>query len=80
MIGVHIMSQSLVGGRRMERSIASFERACEVYIEAEQEKLAPDNVLIALLCDAVRLSRELEDYATRPPNTRSVDKIIMRRE
>ena len=48
-----------IGGTYMDRSLNEFTRACEVYIEAEQAKLAPDNALIALLCDAVRLTREM---------------------
>jgi len=55
-----------IAGIFMERSLHDFCQACEGYIAAEQEKLAPDTALIALLCDAVRLTRELERAATRP--------------
>ena len=48
-----------IAGTYMDRSLNEFTRACEVYIEAEQAKLAPDKALIALLCDAVRLTREM---------------------
>lgn len=55
------MKEVHVGGRRLLRSLADFERACKVHIAEEQDKLNPDNALIALLCDAVRLAREQED-------------------
>lgn len=47
-----------VGGRRMDRSLADFERACRVLLMEEQERVSPNNALISVLCDAVRLSRE----------------------
>ena len=53
-----------VGGRRMLRAHDEFERACKIHLMDEQEKISPDNSLVALLCDAVRLSREFCDYAT----------------
>jgi hypothetical protein len=56
-----LMNDVLIAGRRMERSIADFVRACEVYIAEEQDNVGPDNTLIALLCDAIRLTREMED-------------------
>lgn len=48
-----------VAGVYMDRSIADFQRACLVHIAEEQRKVSPDTALIALLCDAVRCSREL---------------------
>ena len=39
-------------------TIANLEHRAKLYIEEEQKKLAPDNGLIAVLCDAVRLGRE----------------------
>ena len=48
-----------IGGVYMDRSLKDFVRACEARIEAEQAKPLPETALIALLCDAVRLSREL---------------------
>jgi hypothetical protein len=42
----------------MEGSNADFEHRCMVYLAEEQDKLSPDNGLIALLCDGVRLARE----------------------
>jgi hypothetical protein len=51
----------VVAGRVMLRSIADFTHRCETLIRAEQEKIAPDNFLIDVLCDAVRLCREMED-------------------
>ena len=43
----------------MDRSIGDFVRACTAYLEEEQAKLAPDTHLIALVCDALRLTREM---------------------
>lgn len=50
---------TVVAGGYMDRSIADFQRACETWILREQESEFSDNALIALLCDAVRCSREL---------------------
>jgi hypothetical protein len=50
---------NLVAGVRMERSIADFIRSCNVDLVAEQESISPNNGLIAVLCDAVRLASEL---------------------
>ncbi len=36
----------------------NFEYRCKVMLAVEQEKILPDNRLIALLCDAVRLKRK----------------------
>lgn len=57
--------EHLVEGVYMERSLADFARACGVLIEDEQTKLSPDTALIALLCDAVRLTREMTLQADR---------------
>jgi len=56
---------SVVAGTYMDRSIADFQRACCVHILEEQRKPSPDTALIALLCDAVRCSRELSIAALR---------------
>ena len=42
---------------RLTCSIEDFSNRCEVLIEEEQNKLSPDNALIAVLCDAIRLGR-----------------------
>ena len=55
-----------IGGERMEGSIAEFEHRCKVYIGEEQSKIAPDNGLISLLCDAVRLAREFVGAVATP--------------
>ena len=60
------MNEQVVAGEWMECSIGVFMRRCELYIVDESQKLAPDNTLIALLCDAVRLARETIRLATRP--------------
>lgn len=55
-----------VAGRRMTITHAVFEARCENLIEDEQRKPLPDNALIGVLCEAVRLSREHCDAMTRP--------------
>lgn len=50
---------SMVAGNRMERSTGDFVRACEVLLREEQERPLPNNALVSVLCDAVRLTREL---------------------
>lgn len=47
-----------VGGDVMLSSLDNFEHRCKVHLADEQRKIAPDNSLIALICDAVRLCRE----------------------
>ena len=49
----------------LERSIEDLERACLVLIKDEQEKINPDNALIAALCDSVRMGREYCDSVQR---------------
>ena len=51
--------EQLVAGRYMNRTLWGFMDACGVAIEEEQRKLAPETHLIALLCDAIRLAREM---------------------
>jgi len=53
------MGLPAIEGVFMNRSIADFQRACQVHIAEEQRRPNPDTALIALLCDAVRCSREL---------------------
>lgn len=55
----------LVAGRMLSDSLENFERRARVYIGREQRKPLPDNGLIAVLCDAVRLSREHTDELKR---------------
>ncbi len=40
-------------------TLENFERRCRIALKTEQEKILPDNSIIALLCDAVRLKREV---------------------
>jgi len=47
-----------VGGRFTERSLSDLAHAAQIAIGDEQAKASPDNWLIALLCDLVRLTRE----------------------
>lgn len=52
-----------VGGNSLPVTLADFERGCKVHLAEEQAKLNPDNALIGLLCNAVRLARENERMA-----------------
>ena len=51
-----------VAGRKLEISNQEFENRCRFYICLELEKIYPDNDLIGVLSDAVRLTREHSDY------------------
>lgn len=51
-----------VGGRLCEWSLNELEHRCLVTMMREQEKPLPDNGLIAVLCNAVRLAREQSDW------------------
>lgn len=61
--------ESVIAGVYMERSLGNFIRACEVYVQEESQKLSPDSHLIALLCDAVRLAREMTNSGRALPLT-----------
>lgn len=63
-----------VTGRMCEWSIGELERRCLICIQREQEKPLPDNDLIAVLCNAVRLGREHCDLATKLLN-RAMDAV-----
>ena len=65
-----------VGGRRVETSLADLEYRARVHLQAEQGKPSPDNALIALLCDTVRLCREQADLMACHP--RSVEELLER--
>lgn len=47
-----------VAGDWMDDTHANFQRRAQILLEIEQAKLSPDNQLISILCDAVRVSRE----------------------
>jgi hypothetical protein len=51
---------------RLETTLAAFTQRCDRLLADEQEKIAPDNALIAVLCDAVRLAREYVELARQP--------------
>jgi hypothetical protein len=55
---------SSVAGVYMDRSIADFRRACEILIIEEEQKPNPDDSLISVLRDSIRLTRELTKVAT----------------
>ncbi len=50
-----------VAGRRLLVSLDEFERRCLTLIAEEQAKISPENALIDVLCNAVRLRREYVD-------------------
>ncbi len=54
-----------VAGRILGCTVNEFEHRCRAYLMREQEKPNPDNGLIAILCDAVRLGREHCDFMRR---------------
>lgn len=56
------MSLPEVAGRVLTVPIQTFVNRCLVHIEEEQRRANPDNALIAVLCDAVRLAREYVDF------------------
>lgn len=59
-----IYDERVVAGSYMERTIGDHVRGCEVAIESELERANPDNTVIALLCDSVRMAREYCRVAT----------------
>lgn len=54
-----------VEGRQMLTTISQHERACLVHLMEEQEKISPNNALVAVLCDSVRLCREYLDVCRK---------------
>ncbi len=54
---------------RLDCSIANFEHRGQLALREEQSKVSPNNWLIALLCDGVRLAREYRG----PAPTRTID-------
>lgn len=56
--------QVTVGGNNMEWSLAEFNRRVEFLLADEQRKPNPDNALIAVLCNSIRLTRENKKLAT----------------
>ncbi len=57
---------TIIVAGHFSRTLADFERACLTHIGEEQARPSPDNSLVAVLCDAVRLTREhVEALAAR---------------
>lgn len=54
-------ADSLVAGRILNRTINDFIASCAAQIAQCCAEPAPDNALVSLLCDAVRLAREYGD-------------------
>jgi hypothetical protein len=48
---------------RLQSSTLEFERRCRTFMQAEAERVDTDMTLYAILCDAVRLVRELSPAA-----------------
>ena len=60
----------LVAGTFMDRSLRAFWTECVAAIEKAQRELHPDADLIGVLCDAVRIGRELAQSAQRRKDQR----------
>lgn len=67
-VGDAVPDGSNVAGRTMTISHTAFEHRCEHYISVYSAGVAPDNAVISLLCEAVRLSREACDNAAAQPS------------
>ncbi len=63
-VTVGSMTLPTVAGRVIDCSLNTFKLRAKVFIKEEQNKLHPDNRLIVILCDAIRLAREYGDVAT----------------
>ena len=57
--------ENMVGGEWCETTLANFEMRCNRLLNEEQAKILPDNTLIAVLCDAVRVKREYCNQVSR---------------
>lgn len=55
----------IVEGRRLDGTLEEFVRSCRVLLAEEQRRVAPNNALVSLLCDGVRLAREYDETMTR---------------
>jgi hypothetical protein len=55
-----------VAGDSLPTTLANFEHRATHWLGEEQARANPNNALIALLCDAVRLARENERLARAP--------------
>jgi hypothetical protein len=75
------MSDDATVAGRFDRSIADFIRACSVHLVEQQESIAPNNALIAVLCDSIRLAREhlaaLAVPVTAPPSGWQAQRTIL---
>lgn len=69
-----------VAGTYMDRSIVDFRRACKTLLDEEKNLIAPNNALISVLCDAIRLSREFVSIATQHPGRKEEVKEGRRNE
>lgn len=54
-----------VGGEYVEKTLNEHVLACNALLFEEQQKANPDNALVAVLCDSVRLVRECARLAKR---------------
>ena len=51
--------EPMIAGDRLPIPIGEFCRSCHALVAEEQAKVDPDNALIGVLCNAVRLAREV---------------------
>jgi len=56
------MSEGIVAGRVVEKPLLALQQAAFALIEEENMKVSPNNAMIDVLCDLVRLIREHSDY------------------
>jgi hypothetical protein len=56
-----MMDMAQVEGRQLTRTLATFEKECLCLIADEIYTFDPDDTLVDLLADAVRLAREYGD-------------------
>ncbi len=56
---------SMVAGNYATGTYQNLVVRCEALMKEEQEKVSPNNTLISILCDTIRLTRENTDLARR---------------
>lgn len=55
------IAEVVVAGRKLCGPLNQFIYRCQFFIQEEQDKIAPNNALIDVLCNGVRLAREYSD-------------------
>lgn len=64
-----------VAGRRIATSNERFERSALVCLMHEQDEMFPDNALISVLCESVRLVRQYTDHAGARETKELIDEL-----